>query len=183
MCEHLLAVPFLGGAVGARAGLSLTVCPSSWSPALLSSPSQQVRKTRLQWKPRYWWASQRCPSLWSCSPREQQSQQSCRWCHTVSLYTSGHGPRGSSEKLLYLENILKIPLMKKVTISGSCYMCGLCLVFKDLTTIYWHHGPKWVTVLVGPLASPTSAAMRLFSFCEMSQYGMGWHQILMVPPW
>lgn len=85
VCKYFLTVPFFGGGLESRAGLSLTECQSSWFPALLSCPSQQVRKTCLQWKPRNWWASQRCPSWRSCSPREQQSQHSCR-SHSQSLH-------------------------------------------------------------------------------------------------
>lgn len=74
-----ITVLFLGCGVESTAGRSLTerqpsglpLCPSS------SSSLQHVRKMCLQWKPRCWGASQRCPSRRNSSPREQQSQHSC----------------------------------------------------------------------------------------------------------
>ena len=118
VCKYVLTVPFVGGGVGVRAGLSLTRFP-----APLSSSSQQVRRTCLQWKLRYWWASQRCPSRRSCSPREQQSQHSCR-SHRISLHTCSHGSWSSSEKLLYLINILKSILCKRLhSVVAVCKLC------------------------------------------------------------
>ena len=68
-----LVPPLFGGVVGSSRGLGRSVL----QPAV-SAPSQQVRKTWLQGKPRYWCTSQGRASFRKCRPREQQLQHSCK---------------------------------------------------------------------------------------------------------